>query len=190
MTVRVMFVSPAMTADLRQARFGGRSPLDESGTRAATAAADAVPRADLVVRGSSSRCRQTADALGLRAEPVEQLADWHVGSWTGRTLDEVGEADPEGLALWLRDPSAAPHGGESLRQLSARVERWLAALPAGRVLAVVEPAVVRAATVVALGLASEAFWRLDVGPLTLTELSGRAGRWNLRCGRPLGGSRE
>jgi broad specificity phosphatase PhoE len=56
---------------------------------------------------------------------------------------------------------------------------------AGRVLAVTEPAVTRAAIVRALALPAEAFWRLDVAPLTLTELSGRSGRWNLRCGRPL-----
>ncbi|MGW4811202.1 hypothetical protein ACWEPB_06045 [Kitasatospora cineracea] len=30
-----------------------------------------------------------------------------------------------------------------------------------------------------------AFWRLDVAPLTVTSLSGRAGRWNLHCGGPL-----
>lgn len=56
----------------------------------------------------------------------------------------------------------------------------------GRLLAVVEPAVVRAALLHALGLPMETFWRLDVAPLTLTELSGRSGRWNLLCGRPLG----
>jgi hypothetical protein len=37
----------------------------------------------------------------------------------------------------------------------------------------------------ALGLPLSVFWRLDVPPLTVTELSGRAGRWNLRLGRPL-----
>ncbi|MFE6133610.1 histidine phosphatase family protein, partial [Streptomyces sp. NPDC056437] len=47
-----------------------------------------------------------------------------------------------------------------------------------------------AVTVHALGLPTEVFWRLDVAPLTLTELSGRAGRWNLRCGRPLAGERD
>ncbi|MBO0517925.1 hypothetical protein J0695_40265, partial [Streptomyces beijiangensis] len=44
---------------------------------------------------------------------------------------------------------------------------------------------VRAAVVQALGLPAEGFWRLDVVPLTATELSGRSGRWNLRCGSPL-----
>ncbi|MFD5204753.1 histidine phosphatase family protein, partial [Streptomyces sp. NPDC058375] len=52
-------------------------------------------------------------------------------------------------------------------------------------LAVAETAVVRAAVVHALRLPSEAFWRLDVAPLTLTELSGRSGRWNVGLGRPL-----
>ncbi|MET7933035.1 histidine phosphatase family protein [Streptomyces sp. NPDC005322] len=55
----------------------------------------------------------------------------------------------------------------------------------GRVLAVAEPAVVRAALVHALALPAQTFWRLDAAPLTATELSGRSGRWNPRCGRPL-----
>jgi hypothetical protein len=42
----------------------------------------------------------------------------------------------------------------------------------------------------ALGLPLSVFWRLDVPPLTVTELSGRAGRWNLRLGRPLAASEE
>ncbi|MFJ3922584.1 hypothetical protein [Streptomyces sp. NPDC090022] len=36
----------------------------------------------------------------------------------------------------------------------------------------------------ALGLDARTFWRLDARPDTLTELSGRAGRWNLRLGAP------
>ncbi|MER7973356.1 histidine phosphatase family protein, partial [Streptomyces sp. NPDC096080] len=32
-----------------------------------------------------------------------------------------------------------------------------------------------------------AFWRTDVAPLTAVDLSGRAGRWNVRTGRPLVG---
>ncbi|WP_405564305.1 hypothetical protein [Streptomyces sp. NBC_01180] len=35
------------------------------------------------------------------------------------------------------------------------------------------------------GPAAQTLWRLDAAPLTLAELSGRAGRWNLRIGRPL-----
>ncbi|MEW2082500.1 histidine phosphatase family protein [Streptomyces sp. NPDC005283] len=186
MTVRVMLVSPATSAALRGARFDGDVPLDEAGARGARAAAGALPGAGRRVSGPSARCRETAEALGLRAEPELRLADWDMGRWRGRTLEEVSVSEPESVSAWLTDPSAAPHGGESLLALCARVGGWLESLSAdGRVLAVTEPAVARAAIVHALALPAEAFWRLDIAPLTLTELSGRAGRWNLRCGRPL-----
>ncbi|WP_371483120.1 histidine phosphatase family protein [Kitasatospora sp. NBC_00315] len=58
----------------------------------------------------------------------------------------------------------------------------------GPLLAVVEPDVVRAAVLHALGVPGPAFWRLDVRPLSVTELSGRAGRWNVRCGGPADGA--
>lgn len=110
-----------------------------------------------------------------------------MGRWRGRTLDEVAVAEPEAVGRWSADPSCAPHGGESVRDACARVGRWLDALREtdGRTLAVVEPDVVRAAVVHAVGLPPWGFWRWDVAPLTATELSGRAGRWNVRLGRPL-----
>jgi hypothetical protein len=55
------------------------------------------------------------------------------------------------------------------------------------VLAVVEPDVVRAAVVCALAAPAGVLWRVDVPPLTVTELSGRSGRWNLRAGTDLAG---
>ncbi|MCC3777961.1 histidine phosphatase family protein, partial [Streptomyces sp. UNOB3_S3] len=144
----------------------------------------------------SRRCRETAAALGLSPEPAPGIADLAVGRWRGRSLDELAAAEPEAVAAWLADPAAAPHGGESVVALVGRVGAWLDGLGSGndgenddgdgRVLAVAEPAVVRAAVVHALALPPQAFWRLDVRPLTLTALSGRAGRWNLRCGEALG----
>lgn len=187
MAVQVMLISPAMNAASREARFEGDAPLDEAGLRRAADAAGALPGADRFVHGPSGRCRQTSQALGLaaRAEPV--LRDWHMGRWSGQRLSDVSAAEPDAVSAWLTDPSAAPHGGESLLDLASRVGSWLESLAGdrdGRVLAVVEPAVVRAAVVQALVLPVRTFWRLDVAPLALTELSGRSGRWNLRCGRP------
>ncbi|MFJ1843462.1 histidine phosphatase family protein [Streptomyces sp. NPDC088146] len=201
MTVQVMLISPALNAALREARFDGDAPLDPAGARRARAAAPAVPAADRYLRGPSARCAATADALGLRADPDLALRDWDMGQWSGQRLAEVGASEPDAVSAWLNDPAAAPHGGESLLDLCARVGGWLNSVAAsdaakesvevlagdggGRVLGVVEPAVVRAVTVRALDLPAEAFWRLDVAPLTLTALSGRSGRWNLRCGQPL-----
>lgn len=188
MTVRVMLVSPAMNAALREARFDGDAPLDRAGERSARAAAAAVPRSGAVLSGPSERCLGTAAALGLAARAEPALTGWDLGRWSGRRLDEVGAAEPDAVAAWIGDPSAAPHGGESLRALVERVGGWLDGVlgaEEGGVLAVAEPAVVRAAVVHALDLPVEAFWRLDVAPLVLTELSGRSGRWNVRLGRPL-----
>lgn len=198
--VRITLVAPAVNAALRQVRFDD-APPDPAGVRRAEAAAAALPHHDTAFTGPSARCRGTAQALGLDAAVAAELGDLDVGRWRGRLLDEVGQEGPEEVAAWLSDPAAAPHGGESLLELVERIGAWLeahrespspAASPAsareGRLLAVVEPAVVRAALVHALGLPAPAFWRLDVAPLTATELSGRAGRWNLRCGYPLAGS--
>ncbi|MFG3052659.1 histidine phosphatase family protein [Kitasatospora sp. NPDC048239] len=186
MTVRVMLISPAMSTALRAARFDDESGLEAGGVDAARAAAGALQGAGLVLASPSARCRQTAEALGLTAA-AEAPAGWAMGSWRGRTLDEVAAEQPEAVAAWLSDPAAAPHGGESLAALCARVGGWLDALADGgpRALAVVEPEVVRAAALHALGGPPAAFWRLDVPPLTATALSGRAGRWNLRLGADL-----
>ncbi|QNE79020.1 histidine phosphatase family protein [Streptomyces finlayi] len=182
-----MLIAPAMNAALREARFEGDAPLDEAGVRRARAAADRVPEADLWVSGTSERCLRTADALDVHPTPEPALADWDMGRWRGKRLSDVSDGEAEAVAAWLTDPTAAPHGGESLLDLSARVGSWLDGLEegSGRVLAIVEPAVVRAAVVHGLGLAAAGFWRLDVAPLALTELSGREGRWNLKCGQVL-----
>ncbi|MFF4208694.1 histidine phosphatase family protein [Streptomyces sp. NPDC001796] len=187
MTNRVMLISPAMNTSLRAARFDDGCSLDAVGASHARSAAGALARAGRALVSPTARCRQTASALGLDADDAPGLAGLDVGRWRGRTLDEVGAAEPESVALWLRDPAAAPHGGESVHDLCERVGVWLdeAAHVPGRTVAVVEPDVVRAVTVRVLGAPEPAFWRIDVPPLTAAELSGRAGRWNLTLGRPL-----
>ncbi|MEU3187124.1 histidine phosphatase family protein [Streptomyces sp. NPDC006923] len=214
MTTRVMFISPAVSRFLREARFAGSGgdgeqpdggqgrdggdELDPAGLRHAEAVREAFPRAAAVCVSPTRRCRRTAEILGLDARPVPGLAPCAMGRWAGRTLGEVAAAEPESVALWLADPASAPHGGESLLALHARVGRWLDGLgtgaeaererseePRGHVIAVTEPDIIRAAAVHALGAAPQAFWRVDVRPLTATELTGRDGRWNLLSGRPL-----
>ncbi|MEW2071850.1 histidine phosphatase family protein, partial [Streptomyces sp. NPDC007346] len=125
MTVRVMLVSPAMNAALREARFDGDAPLDRAGERSARAAASALPRYGPVLSGPSERCLGTAAALGLAARPERALSGWDLGGWSGRRLDEVSAAEPAAVAAWIGDPAAAPHGGESLRALVDRVRGWL-----------------------------------------------------------------
>ncbi|MFD7502979.1 histidine phosphatase family protein [Streptomyces sp. NPDC059850] len=190
--VHITLLAPAVNAALRQVRFDD-APPDAAAVRRVRAAGGAVPRHDVMFTAPSARCRGTAQALALDAAVAPELRDLDVGRWRGRSLDEVGREAPEEVAAWLSDPAAAPHGGESLLRLIERTGAWLesgAGQDSGaggdvRVLAVADPAVIRAALVHALDLPPRTFWRLDVAPLAATELSGRSGRWNLRCGQPL-----
>ncbi|MFF8376065.1 histidine phosphatase family protein [Streptomyces sp. NPDC015661] len=188
MTVRLTLISPAANEALREVRFDDDGPLDPAGIALAEAVASAVGPSPRAYSSPSLRCRGTAEALGLSAEPVEALAGCAMGRWRGRSLAAVASAEEAEVSAWLSDPTAAPHGGESLRDLRVRVGTWLDGLQegSGRVTAVAEPDVIRAAMVHALAAPDSTAWRLDVRPLTAVHLSGRAGRWNLRAGEPLG----
>ncbi|MEU4065034.1 histidine phosphatase family protein [Streptomyces wedmorensis] len=187
MTVRLTLISPATSEAMREVRFDDDGPLDPAGVARAESVASSVSPAPRAYTSPSARCRGTALALGLHAEPVRELAACDMGRWRGRTLADVAASEEQAVAAWLSDPSAAPHGGESLRDLGHRVGSWLDALPAvsGPVVAVAEPDVVRAAVLHALGAPDGTSWRLDVRPLTAVHLTGRAGRWNLRVGEAL-----
>ncbi|MFJ2236419.1 histidine phosphatase family protein [Streptomyces sp. NPDC087859] len=188
MTSRVTLISPAVTKALREAVFDDGCSLDASGRRLAQAAAGSLPVAERVLCSPTVRCRETAAALGLDAADAVLLAALDAGRWRGSTLAGVSAEEPEALARWLSDPEAAPHGGESVRAVCDRVGSWLdtVAQGEGRTVAVAEPEIVRAAVVRALGAPESAFWRTDVPPLSAVELSGRAGRWNVRLGHTLG----
>ncbi|MEU9156922.1 histidine phosphatase family protein [Streptomyces sp. NPDC048417] len=179
MTCRVILIAPAITPSLRRARFDDGDSIENP---EAVALSLPVGRA---VSSPSVRCRETAAALGLDASAEPGLAGLDAGRWRGRTLEEVSAAEPEALVQWLSEPGAAPHGGESVREFCARVTEWLAATgrTTGRTIAVVEPEVVRAVALHALGAPETAFWRVDVPPLAATEVTGGPGRWNLRLGQ-------
>ena len=113
--------------------------------------------------------------------PDPELADWHLGHWRGRTLDDVAADTPTAVAAWLGDPDAAPHGGETLTALVARVAQWLAGRDAeGHTVAVTHAAVVRDAVIATLGAPAAYSRRIDVAPLTATVLRGGPARWTVR----------
>lgn len=184
MTVRLTLVCAAAPVG-REVRFGDAA-LDERALRRARAAAGPLDASTgTPYAAPSQRCRQTAQALGWDEAAVEPaLRDLDMGRWQGRTLEEVAGDDPAALTAWMTDPEAAPHGGESVGDLCRRVAAWMEALPddAGRVRAVVDQAVVRAAMLSVLAAPAQSFWRVDVPPLAKFECTGRAGRWNLRLG--------
>ncbi len=110
----------------------GPSPLTERGRRQAEAVADALaaPRPDAVYVSDLVRARATAAPLCLRAglEPVvtERIRERDMGDFVGVRFEEVQARDPEGWrAIAERRPDYRPPGGESHRDVHARVSRFL-----------------------------------------------------------------
>jgi broad specificity phosphatase PhoE len=97
-------------------------------------------------------------------------------------LAEVAQEDPAGLAAWMSDATAAPHGGESLAALMRRVgaycdrREW----PSGRSVLVVAPLVARALVAHALAAGPEPIFHLDLAPLGRAGLSRQGRRWRLQ----------
>ncbi len=179
--VTLSLICHGPTRATRGATFPADEPLDPQGRVMAEAAAGSVRRVDVAWTSPALRTRQTAAAMKLEARAEPLLRDLDYGSWVGCSLEAVASVDPVGVATWLADTSAAPHGGDTIDDLFGRVSDWLclAAEWNGRVVAVTHAAVMRAAIVTILDAKPASFWRIDIAPLSRVRLKGQAGRWTL-----------
>lgn len=179
--MRLVLISAGATAATRAAAFPRDEPIEALARARAVALGETLGRADRALVSPALAARQTAEALALDAAVDPLLADWDHGRWAGRRLTDVEAEAPHEVAAWLSDPDAAPHGGESLSALCRRVAEWLGGLGAERrVVAVTHQAVIRAAVLHVLDAPRRSFWRIDIDPLSVTELRGGGGRWRLR----------
>jgi broad specificity phosphatase PhoE len=194
MAQRLLVVAHAATPATRGLVFG--DPGDLLGMRpepvegcASTSSARMMPgeirrlggRTVLWLSGPEEACQATAVGLGGTAEPIQDLRDCDFGGWTGKSLVDVAADDPTGLDAWLRDPYAAPHGGESLAELINRVGSVLEEhpWPDGRSVAVMTSLVARALLVHALGAAPQVIFRIDITPLGRALISRSQQTWRL-----------
>ncbi|MGW0878724.1 histidine phosphatase family protein [Streptomyces sp. NPDC002671] len=186
MPLRVTFVAAARSSPRLAERFEDDRPLDQAGwDEVQRVAGDLLPlsAAELRYCSPTPRSRVTGDVLGYA--PLVQLAlrDCDMGRWRGLTLGEAMAREPEAVDAWLADPRSTPHGGESLLAFITRVGGWLDTRPVGdggRIVAVAEPSVIRAALVYTLKAPPATYWNIDVRPLSTITVTGRSGRWNLR----------
>ena len=130
-----------------------------------------------VVSSPLRRCIETAALLGCRdPEQEPRLAEMSWGAWEGRRLDELraglGEAMRENEA---RGWDFRPEGGESPREVLARIRPWLAEVGARGepTLAITHRGVIRAVLADALrwDLRGKPPVRLDWGAVHLFRLS-------------------
>jgi broad specificity phosphatase PhoE len=175
MAQRLLVVANAATSSTRALVFGDSGELPSGEIRQLSG------RTACWVRGPEETCEATAARLGGTADAIRDLRECDFGAWTGRALIDIATEDPSGLDAWLRDPYAAPHGGESLAQLISRVGRvlddhhWVD----GRSVAVVTALVARALLVHGLGAAPEVIFRIDIAPLGRALISRSQQTWRL-----------
>lgn len=179
---RLLLVRHAPTSATRAAGFPADESIDARTRAEAASLAHSLPRRFEALCSPALRCRETAGVAGV-AEPVvvDALAECDFGAWAGRTLADVAAAAPADVAAWMEDADACPHGGESLSAFAARVAAWLDGEAArdGHAVAFTHGGVVKAAVAHALGAPLSAFWRIDVAPLSVTELHAHDGRWTV-----------
>ena len=178
---RITFLSHAATPATRAGSFPLDEPLEPAALARLQTAAWKPPGTQAICAAPEQRTRETATALALTPDLTPALADCDYGCWRGHSLDHIAATDPEGLTAWLTDPTATPHGGESIVQHIARAGAWLETRrPTGHTFAITHPAVIRAALVHVLAAPPSAFWRIEIAPATLTDLRFNGRAWTVR----------
>jgi len=154
-SVRLALLRHADTAWSVEGRIQGRCdvPLCDAGR----AAIGAFPATHLlkgmrVVTSPLARCVETAALIGApHAEREPRLAEMSWGAWEGQRLAELREALGEPMrANEARGWDFRPEGGESPREVLARVRPWLQELAAPTI-AVTHRGVIRALLAAATG---------------------------------------
>ncbi len=178
---QVLLVRHGPTVATESAGFPADEALEPAGLAFAATLVSALPIGHRTVCSPALRARQTAAAVGLSAQTEPRLAECDFGVWAGRRLADVHAAEPEATSEWMTDPDACPHGGESLSTFSARVAAWLDE-EAGRpesLIAITHGGVIKASVVHALRAEPRALWRIEVQPLSITELCAHDERWSV-----------
>jgi probable phosphoglycerate mutase len=147
----------------RDNRFQGHAdpPLNDVGRGQAKQLADRLAREpfETVYSSPLRRAYETAlilvAPLGVDVQTSDALREVDVGSWSGRTRDEVEAEFPVGYARWLE----YGHGwddGETYEELGSRVVSWFREIadahPGGRVLAVTHGGPIRSALAASEGV--------------------------------------
>lgn len=143
---------------------GGSGLNDRGRWQADTTAAylhRVLPEVALIARSDLQRVEETAAPaerlLGADVVVDKRLREIDVGTWTGKTRDEVLVEDPEAAAAWERGEDWPRGGAETFADLRARVweaiEDLLGRLPGGGTAVVfTHGGCVRVAAAAALGL--------------------------------------
>jgi broad specificity phosphatase PhoE/ribonuclease HI len=127
------------------------------------------------VRRTMESAELIAERLGKTVEVEPGFAEMEFGRWDGLTYAEVAERDKAGLDAWLGSLETPPPGGESFREVEARVLAGLGRIleaHVGRTVVVVSH-VTPIKTLVAQALTAplDSVFRMQLSPASVTVLS-------------------
>ncbi|HED2544765.1 histidine phosphatase family protein [Raoultella planticola] len=178
MAASLTLICQGETAAGRGSRFPDDEPLQAREWQRARRLQSLVARYHTVWIAPDAAARQTASALSLPIVQAAELAEPDYGIWAGRPLREVMMQDADTFRAWLE--GAPPPGGESRDQLLARCGSWLNKRVdiQGRHCAIASASAIRAMIVNVLGAPPQSFERIDIHPLSITELRSDGRRWH------------
>jgi probable phosphoglycerate mutase len=171
----------SMTADHRFSGGGVEGPaLDEIGRKQAARVAEVLTsaRAVAVVSSPMLRARQTAQSIAsLLGTPVRVDDSWRecdFGAWDGLNVTEIGEHYPAEVARLYKSTTFAPPGGESVDDVFRRVavakDTVIDRYSGHPVVVVTHATPIRAIIQSTLEAPSEALYRLQPAPGSMTEV--------------------
>ncbi|WP_426417880.1 histidine phosphatase family protein [Aestuariirhabdus sp. LZHN29] len=144
------------------------NPLSECGWEQMETTLSAVaPGYDLALTSPLSRCSGFAEhwaaVHGVECQQTELLVEGSLGVWEGRSVTDVENEDPQGLArFWAEPLRYPPKGAETLEALQLRMTRFVASIleshRGSNILMVTHSGLIRAYLMALLGCESSA-WR-------------------------------
>ena len=134
--IDMVMIRHAPTAWNAAGRIQGHTDVPLSGDGRRALAGRRLPERFGAYRVHSSplaRAVETAALLGLEAPVLDRrLMEMGWGEWEGRTRAALAAADPAGVARnEARGPDFRPPGGESPREVQARIVDWARSAAAG-----------------------------------------------------------
>jgi alpha-ribazole phosphatase len=185
---RLVLVRHGRTGWNEAGRYQGRSDVDLSaaGLREAEAVGErlAGERIRAIYCSDLKRAVQTAQTIAaghsVQLVTCEELREMDFGDFEGLTFDDMKRQRPEFNWWTARDPDMEFPGGESVRQLAARVIRFLARLEGytdeDTVVVVAHGGALRSLICCLLGLDLEHWWQMGLDSASLTRIDTYSGR--------------
>jgi probable phosphoglycerate mutase len=186
----ILLIRHAQSTWNAEGRWQGQAdpPLSPAGFVQATqlAASPRLADIELLISSDLQRARQTADLIatthGLPVLELDLVREVDVGSWSGRSRDEIEAAEPGAMDRYAAF-GGGWIGGESVEQHAARcvaAATHLTQLGEGRIAVVTHGGTMRMLVVALLGLSNEDRSRFaGSGHATITELRRRSHGWQL-----------